>query len=134
MAVKKIEKKPTEYVVLRSDTATGPFTVVGNHTTHGQIAAKKAAALLDSTTGQDPEKSFFVAVPASSFWPQKPVVQMTITFLTDEGKDAGDEEDASEDEGTDGEGEGTDGEGEDDLVPEEDDEADLDAIFGSKSP
>jgi hypothetical protein len=127
MAVKKIEKKPTEYVVLRSDTPTGPFTVVGNHTTHGQIAAKKAAALQDSTTGLDPEKSFFVAVPASSFAPQKPVVQMTITFLTDEGKDAVDEEEVEEVEDVE-----EDGPDEPEDLPE-DDEADLDAIFGSKS-
>ena len=78
-------KKMTEYVVLKGDSPTGPFSVVGNHTTQGQSAAKKSAAADEVSSGGDPEKSFFVAVPASSFAPQKPVVQMLITFVADDG-------------------------------------------------
>ena len=95
MAVKKVEKKATTYVVLRSESLTGPFNVVGNWTTNGQISAKKAAAAQEAEQGNDPEKDFFVAVPASSFYPQKPTVQMVITFLSDDGKE---EEEPDEDE------------------------------------
>ena len=84
---KKVEKKATTYVVLRSETLTGPFSVVGNWTTNGQISAKKAAAAQEAESGNDPEKAFFVAVPASSFYPQKPTVQMVITFLSDDGSE-----------------------------------------------
>ena len=56
---------------------------MGPQTAHGQIAAKRAAALVDASKDLDPEKSFYVAVPASSFVPQKPSVQMTITFTTE---------------------------------------------------
>lgn len=84
-APKKPEKKPTEYVVLRSDATTGPWTVIGNFSAFGQIAAKKLAAAEVSAKGSNAESNFFVAVPASSFYPQKPVVQMTITFLSAEG-------------------------------------------------
>ena len=92
---KKVEKKATTYVVLRSESQTGPFNVVGNWTTNGQISAKKAAAAQEAEAGNDPEKDFFVAVPASSFYPQKPTVQMVITFLSDDGKE---EEEPDEDE------------------------------------
>jgi hypothetical protein len=78
----KTEKKPTEYVVLRGEEATGPFLPMGNFAAYGQIAAKKAAA---ANLGEDAMQWYFVAVPASSFYPQKPVVQMTITFLSAEG-------------------------------------------------
>jgi hypothetical protein len=74
-------------VVLRSESLTGPFNVVGNWTTNGQISAKKAAAAQEAEQGNDPEKDFFVAVPASSFYPQKPTVQMVITFLSDDGSE-----------------------------------------------
>ena len=84
---KKVEKKATTYVVLRSESQTGPFNVVGNWTTNGQISAKKAAAAQEAEAGNDPEKDFFVAVPASSFYPQKPTVQMVITFLSDDGSE-----------------------------------------------
>jgi hypothetical protein len=101
MAVKKVEKKPTEYVVLRSIDLRGPFTVIGNFTTHGQIAAKKAAAAELAHKGEEPEANFFVAVPASSFYPQKPVVQMTITFLSAEGTEEPEVDDEPEDESED---------------------------------
>jgi len=97
---KKVEKKATTYVVLRSESQTGPFSVVGNWTTNGQISAKKAAAAQEAEAGNDPEKDFFVAVPASSFYPQKPTVQMVITFLSDDGKEEEepDDDEAPEDE------------------------------------
>lgn len=91
----KAEKKPTEYVVLRSAAADGPYDIVGNQTTHGQLNAKRAAAQQDSATGIDPEKQFYVAVPASSFVPQKPQIQMTITFISESG---GVDEDVEEEE------------------------------------
>lgn len=100
------EKKATNYVVLYADTAAGPFTVHSNQTTFGQANAKKAAAADMATSGGDlnPEDLFFVAVPASSFAPQKPVIQMVITFLNEEGvadESEGDDDDG--DDGTDGE-------------------------------
>jgi hypothetical protein len=93
MATKKVEKKPTEYVVLRSDTARGPFTVLGNYKTHGQIAAKKAAVVELGPDDEGLETSFFVAVPASSFYPQKPSVTMTVTFLSEDGTEAPEDDD-----------------------------------------
>ena len=93
MAVKKVEKKPTEYVVLRSDTARGPFTVLGNYKTHGQVAAKKAAVVALGPDDEGLETSFFVAVPASSFYPQKPSVTMTVTFLSEDGTEAPEDDD-----------------------------------------
>lgn len=95
MAVKKT--KATKYVVLRGAEATGPFTVVGSWTTNGQNAAKKAAARAENEAERDPESAFFVAVPASSFYPQKPVLELTITFPTLEEEEAG-EEPSAEDE------------------------------------
>ena len=89
----KPEKKQTSYIVFRSEAQTGPFYVVGNYMTHGQIAAKKAAALGIASVGEDAESSYFVAVPASSFYPQKPTVQMMITFSADGREDDEPEED-----------------------------------------
>jgi hypothetical protein len=103
MAVKKVEKKATTYVVLRSETLTGPFSVVGNWTTNGQITAKKAAAAQEAESGNDPEKAFFVAIPASSFYPQKPTVQMVITFLSDDGSEEPEDESETEEQDEPGE-------------------------------
>lgn len=95
----KETKKPTEYVVLQSESPTGPFNVVGNFSAYGQIAAKKAAAasLYGEHNGADPEQSYFTAVPASSWVPQKPVIQMTISFLTDAGEEQPEEDEDAED-------------------------------------
>lgn len=127
MAVKKSDKKPTEYVVLRSGLPTGPYDIVGSQTAHGQVAAKRAAALQDSAQGNDPEKSFYVAVPASSFAPQKPVVQMTITFSTEGVVDEEEEDEETEEE--------TEPDPEPETQPADDGPQDVDevtAIFGDQ--
>lgn len=93
MAAKKQEKKPTAYVVLTAESADGPYDVVGRYTAHGQLAVKKLAA----GDVKDAENLFFIAVPASSFYPQKPVVQMVITFLDAEGAEEQESEDEPED-------------------------------------
>lgn len=116
---KKVEKKPTEYVVLRGKETTGPFDPVGNFAAYGQIAAKKAAA---ATLGEDAMSWYFVAVPASSFYPQKPVVQMTITFLSAEGTEEPEVDESEPEEEPEEEPESDEPEIED---------GDLDAIFGS---
>ncbi len=92
MAVKKT--KATKYVVLRGADPIGPFSIVGTWTTNGQNAAKKAAARAENEAERDPESAFFVAVPASSFYPQKPVLELTITFPTLEEEEAGETADA----------------------------------------
>lgn len=116
-APKKVEKKPTEYVVLRGKETTGPFDPVGNFAAYGQIAAKKAAA---ATLGEDAMSWYFVAVPASSFYPQKPVVQMTITFLSAEGTEEPEVDEPEPEE-----------ESEEESDELEVEDGDLDAIFGS---
>lgn len=96
MAVKKVEKKSTEYVVLVSDGREGPFDIAGRYTTQGGNNAKKAAA---ADKGVDAaEKFFYVAVPASSFRPNQP--KITISFPAD--SDDGEDEQEPEDDGDDG--------------------------------
>lgn len=96
MAVKKVEKKSTEYVVLVSDGREGPFDIAGRYTTQGGNNAKKAAALDKGV--DDAEKFFYVAVPASSFRPNQP--KITISFPAD--SDDGDDDQEPDDDGDDG--------------------------------
>lgn len=112
MAAKKQEKRPTAYVVLRSTDPAGPFSVVGNYTAQGQSAAKKLAVIDEQEKETNPESDFFIAVPASSFAPEKPVVKWVITFEgvdgaessedADEGDDDAEADDAGDDEAPDG--------------------------------
>lgn len=95
MAAQK-KAKATKYVVLRGDEANGPFTVLGNWTTNGQSAAKKAAALAEKEAGRDPEEGFFIAVPASSFYPQKPIMQLVITFAAVEEEEEAEDAEVSD--------------------------------------
>lgn len=103
MAEKKPEKKATEYVVLRGDDAAGPFSVVGNYLAQGQTAAKRLAVIAEKERDTDPESDFFIAVPASSFVPEKPVAKWVITFEGADGSEhveADDDDDAADQNGT----------------------------------
>ena len=75
----KTEKIPTKYIVMTSEGADGPWEKVGAFEGHGQMGAKKAAA---TKLGDAAEKLFFLAIPHSSYVPQKPAVKVTtsITF------------------------------------------------------
>lgn len=74
--------KTTEYVVFKSETREGPFTLVDTFITQGQTNAKREGA---KTVGiEDAEKFFFTAVPTSSFRPEKPSITLQITFATED--------------------------------------------------
>jgi hypothetical protein len=75
----KKKQKETEYVVLSSAAESGPWAVVGDFMAHGQLAAKKLAA---EKIGDRATNNYFIAIPTSSYAPQRPAVKTTtvITF------------------------------------------------------
>lgn len=78
-AAEKTEKIPTKYVVMTSEAEGGPWEKLGEFEGHGQMGAKKAAA---AKLGDKAKELFFLAIPHSSYVPQKPAVKVTtsITF------------------------------------------------------
>jgi len=73
----KAEKTPTKYVVMTSESKDGPWKKLGEFDGHGQMGAKKAAAV---KLGDEAEKLFFLAIPHSSYVPQKPAVKVTTSI------------------------------------------------------
>jgi hypothetical protein len=71
----KKQKVMTNYVVLASENAKGPWDVLGDYSAHGQMAAKRQAA--EEAGKEVAEKLYFIAVPLSSYVPQKPALKVT---------------------------------------------------------
>jgi len=71
-AEEKAEKKPTNYVVLVATEESGPWTQIGMFTGSGQTQAKKLAAVALNGQGNDAAAYYYVAIPQSSFAPEKP--------------------------------------------------------------
>ena len=70
----KAEKKPTTYIVLVSTEENGPWTQIGMFAGTGQTQAKKHAAAALNEQGNDAAVYYYVAIPQSSFAPEKPKV------------------------------------------------------------
>lgn len=68
----------TKYMVLTSDAKTGPWNEYGIFEGKGQPGAKRAAA--EKLGKEEAEKLHFIAIPLSSYQPQKPTLKLTITF------------------------------------------------------
>lgn len=71
------EKKPTKYVVLWGESEDGPWNKLGEYAGHGQTAAKKEAIAEITEKGTKASNYWFLAVPASSYVPEKPSVKVT---------------------------------------------------------
>lgn len=71
------EKKPTTYVVLAGASEEGPWEKVGTFEGHGQTAAKKAAVTALTEQGTNANDYWFLAIPVSSYVPEKPQVKVT---------------------------------------------------------
>lgn len=71
------EKKPTSYVVLAGAAEDGPWERIGTFEGHGQTAAKKAAVTALTAQGTDANAYWFLAIPISSYVPEKPSVKVT---------------------------------------------------------
>lgn len=69
------QKVTTKYVVLTSESSEGPWSPLGNFDAHGQMAAKKHAA--EKVGKETAESLYFIAIPASSYAPQKPALKVT---------------------------------------------------------
>ena len=76
-AEKTTEKIPTKYVVMTSEAEAGPWDKLGEFEGHGQMGAKKAAA---AKLGDKAKELFFLAIPHSSYVPQKPAVKVTTSI------------------------------------------------------
>lgn len=78
-AAEEKKKTATRYMVLKSESKKGPWEEVGPFVTVGQPAAKLAAA---ESVGEGSDNLYFIAIPDSSYKPQKPSVKVTtkITF------------------------------------------------------
>ena len=87
-AAARASGKSTEYVVFYSEARDGPFTLAGTFVAQGQQNAKREGAKTvgaDSDDGiEAAEKYFFMAVPTSSFRPEKPSITLQITFATED--------------------------------------------------
>jgi hypothetical protein len=72
-------KRETVYMVLSGKTETGPWDEVGTFSGTGQIAVKKDAV---AKIGEKAQERYFLAIPISSYVPQKPKVKVTtlVTF------------------------------------------------------
>lgn len=72
-------KRLTDYMVLSGKTEKGPWDEVGVFAGPGQIAVKKDAI---AQIGEKAQEKYFLAIPMSSYMPQKPKVKITtlITF------------------------------------------------------
>lgn len=75
----KAEKKPTDYIVLVGSEETGPWAQIVNPDTpdgtyqgFGQMQAKKLAAAALNAQGNNAASYYYVAIPQSSFAPEKP--------------------------------------------------------------
>lgn len=75
----KGEKSLTKYYVLAGEDKKGPYTLVGLVEASGQMAAKKAAVISVNEKSGDAGKQYFIAIPASSWIPQKPSVEVVTT-------------------------------------------------------
>jgi hypothetical protein len=73
----EVAKKETVYLVMHSSTEKGPWTLFGEYSGHGQVAAKKQAA---AALGEKATNLYFIAVPKTSFVPERPTVK-TVTEI-----------------------------------------------------
>lgn len=77
-------KRATKYQVLKSASVKGPWEEVGEFTAAGQAAAKRAGLdTLEAKEGEDevdPQKTFFLAVPITSYVPQKPTITTIVSW------------------------------------------------------
>lgn len=101
-AAAKTSGKSTEYVVFYSEARDGPFTMVrssspgGTFVAQGQQNAKREGAKAVGAESDDgieaAEKYFFMAVPSSSFRPERPSITLQITFATEDAADAAEDD------------------------------------------
>lgn len=75
----KEEKALTKYYVLAGPEEKGPYDLIGQVEASGQTAAKKAGVLAVNKKSGDANEKFFLAIPASSWIPQKPSVEVVTT-------------------------------------------------------
>lgn len=72
----KEEKALTKYYVLSGPEEVGPYTLIGVVDASGQVAAKKAAVISVNEKTGNAHEQYFIAIPASSWIPQKPSVEV----------------------------------------------------------
>ena len=79
----KEEKALTTYYMLVGPEENGPYTLVAKVEANGQIAAKKMTVVAVNERSGDAHEKYFLAIPASSWIPQKPgtvKVETTVVF------------------------------------------------------